>query len=303
MDNDLGDPYADPNFSREPVVKDVEFLTVEGGWGGQLIAASLIKTGVFDLLIVEKVGDFGGIWYWNRYPGAVCDIEAYIYMPLLEELGYIPTKKYARSHDLYDKSLFQTEVLALDWDQSSQQWSATTHRNDRICAKFVATASGLLHNPKLSGIPGIGAFKGHSFHTTRWDYSYTGGDTAGGLDRISDKGIGIIGTGVTSIQAIPHLAEGAKHPYVFQRTPSSIDIRKDGPIDWDEDLINDNLTDILHNLAIFGGPSQGTAAAQNQNKLHLADFHKINPIRARVDGPNFKFPSSPTYNESDFLRY
>lgn len=321
--HDLGDPYADPNFSRAPVDKHVEFLIVGGGWGGQLIAANLIKAGISDLLLVEKAGDFGGVWYWNRYPGAACDTEAYIYMPLLEDLGYMPKEKYAKSQELlqhaqaigkhfglYDKALFQTEVLALDWDEASRRWIATTSRNDRISAKFVATSSGPLHNPKLPGIPGIGTFRGHTFHTTRWDYNYTGGDVTGGLDRIADKRIGIIGTGATSVQAIPHLAKGAKHLYVFQRTPSSIDTRPDGPTDpawadtltpgWqkkrmenfnvivtgghqDEDLVNDNWTDILRNLSVFGGVDQVAAAEDNQDKMQLADFHKMNQIRARVD--------------------
>ncbi|OJD14488.1 hypothetical protein AJ78_05172 [Emergomyces pasteurianus Ep9510] len=329
----LVDQYADPNFKRDPVEKHVEFLIVGGGWGGQLIAANLQKAGISDLLIVEKAGDFGGVWYWNRYPGAACDTEAYIYMPLLEELGYMPTEKYARSKELlkhaqavgkhfglYEKSLFQTEVLALEWNEGTQRWTATTNRNDKITAKFVATSSGPLHNPKLPGIPGIGTFRGHTFHTTRWDYNYTGGDSTGGLDKIGDKRIGIIGTGATSVQAIPHLAEGAGHLYVFQRTPSSIDHRKDGPTDqewakkltpgWqrkrmenfniivtgghqDEDLVNDNWTDILRNLAVYGGPEQETASEAGQERLQLADFNKMNQIRSRID----KFVKDPATAE------
>lgn len=319
----LEDPYADPNFTRDPVVKDAEFLIVGGGWGGQLIAANLIKNGITNFQIIEKAGDFGGVWYWNRYPGAACDTEAYIYMPLLEELGYIPTEKYARAPELlnharrigkhfglYEKALFQTEVLELSWDESSKYWVAKTSRNDQIRARFVATASGPLHNPKLPNIQGIETFKGHSFHTTRWDYNYTGGDTTGGLHKLADKRVGIIGTGATSIQAIPHLAESAKHLYVFQRTPSSVDHRKDGPTDkswfatlkpgWqkrrmenfniivtggqqDEDLVNDNWTDILRNLAVYGGPEQATAVEENKNSMQLADFHKMNQIRARIE--------------------
>ncbi|OJD24844.1 hypothetical protein ACJ73_03792 [Blastomyces percursus] len=180
--------------------KHVEVLIVGGGWGGQLIAANLQKSGISDLLILEKVGNFGG----------VCT-----------GIGDIPKEKYARSKELlehaqaigkhfglYERSLFQTEGLRLEWDEATQRWTATTSCNDKITAKFVATPSGPLYNSKLAGIPGIG-----------------------GLNKIGDKRIGIIRTGATGIQVIPHLAEGAGHLYAFQRTPSSVDHRKDGPTD------------------------------------------------------------------------
>ncbi|KFZ12364.1 hypothetical protein V501_04273 [Pseudogymnoascus sp. VKM F-4519 (FW-2642)] len=317
------DLYADSPSPRDPIKEEVDFLIMGGGWGGLLIAVRLIQMGITNIKIVEKAGDFGGVWYWNRYPGAACDTESYIYMPLLEEMGYIPVEKYAKSPELrkharaigtkfglYDKVLFQTELLALDWDEESKRWAGTTSRNDKIRAKFVATASGPLHNAKVPRIPGLETFKGHSFHTNRWDYAYTGGDTLGNLDKISDKRIGIIGTGATAVQAIPHLAAGAKHLYVFQRTPSSVDVRNNQPTDpkwvdsltpgWqkrrmenfntivtgghaDEDLVGDNWTDIIRKLSVLGGKNQSTASADNATARQLADFQKMDEIRARID--------------------
>ncbi|OBT42741.1 hypothetical protein VE00_06569 [Pseudogymnoascus sp. WSF 3629] len=240
----VDDPYAEPGFCRDPIEEDVEFLVVGGGFGGQLIAARLLESGITNIRIIDKAGDFGGTWYWNRYPGAACDLESYIYMPLLEELNYMPTEKYTRAPELfeharnigkhfglYDKALFQTEVLGLKWDATAHHWIARTNRGDTIRAQFVATASGPLHKPKLPGVPGIETYKGHSFHTSRWDYNYTGGNTTGGLSKLADKSIGIIGTGATAVQSIPHLARGAGHLYVFQRTPSSVDKRLDQPTD------------------------------------------------------------------------
>jgi cyclohexanone monooxygenase len=202
----VDDPYATADTSRDPLEEEVDFLIIGGGFGGLLVAARLREVGITNIRIVDKAADFGGTWYWNRYPGLSCDIESYIYMPLLEELNYIPTEKYAkgseifeyarsvgRHYDLYSKALLQTEVISLNWD--GEVWVANTDRKDCIRARFVATAGGVLHKPKLPGIPGIELFKGQSFHTSRWNWDYTGGNTEGGLDRLKDKRVGVIGTG------------------------------------------------------------------------------------------------------------
>jgi cyclohexanone monooxygenase len=237
------DPHSPP-LVREPISEDIDVAVLGGGFAGLLCAAYLKKAGVDDFRIVELGGDFGGVWYWNRFPGIQCDNESYCYMPLLEELNYIPTKKFADGQEiyehcrrigkhfgLYDSALFSTMVRALRWDDSIERWRISTNHDDDIRARFVVMASGPFHRPKLPGIAGIKDFKGHSFHSSRWDYAYTGGDGTGGLDRLGDKRVALIGTGATGVQVVPFLGRYAKHLYVFQRTPSTVDVRNNTPTD------------------------------------------------------------------------
>jgi cyclohexanone monooxygenase len=321
----IDDPYVEPGFTRAPLTDTVDAAVIGGGFGGLLAAARLREAGVERIRIIEKGGDFGGTWYWNRYPGAQCDIEAYIYLPLLEETGYIPKEKYSfaqeiRDHsrrigehfDLYKDACFQTEIRKLTWLEDEKRWLIETNRDDAMKARFVVMSNGPLNRPKLPGIPGIDRYRGHSFHTSRWDYAYTGGDSAGNLDRLGDKRVAIIGTGATAIQCVPHLGKAAKHLYVFQRTPSSVDVRGNRPTDpewaasltpgWqkrrmdnfnilvsggaqDEDLVSDGWTDIIRNLlsiAAVRGDKPMTMEEINQ-AMELADFRKMNQVRARVD--------------------
>jgi cyclohexanone monooxygenase len=316
------DPYVTQGFTREPLTDEVEAVVIGGGFGGLLAGARLREAGIDDLRVIEKGGDFGGTWYWNRYPGAMCDVESYIYLPLLEEIGYVPKEKYTRApeilahsaaigrkYDLYRDACFQTEVTELRWDEAAARWIVKTNRGDALRARFVVMSNGPLNRPKLPGIPGIESFKGHSFHTSRWDYGYTGGDSNGNLAGLRGKRVGIIGTGATAVQCVPHLGEAAEHLYVFQRTPSSIDVRanRDTDAGWanslrpgwhknrmdnfnilvsggfqEEDLVMDGWTDIIRKLLVMVQQDQG--AAQDVGKtMELADFEKMNQIRARVD--------------------
>ncbi|MBP7704273.1 MAG: NAD(P)/FAD-dependent oxidoreductase [Caulobacter sp.] len=321
------DPYADPTFERPALDDEIEVAIIGGGFSGMLAAARLREAGVDGFRIIEAGGDFGGTWYWNRYPGAQCDIESYCYLPLLEELGYVPKEKYSyvneiyehsqrigKAYGLYDQALFQTRVQKLWWDEGLKRWRIATNRGDDIKARFVIMALGTASRAKLPGIPGLEDFKGHSFHTSRWDYAYTGGDTTGGLTGLADKRVAIIGTGATAIQCVPFLGRYARQLYVFQRTPSSVDRRGNSPTDpdwaaslqpgwqrarrhnfadivegrpFEEDLVNDSWTDIFRSLA-----SGVVEAARRGEKLtprdaakamELADFVKMNKIRARVD--------------------
>ncbi len=298
---------------------------IGGGMAGLIAGARLKEAGIDDVCIIEKGGDFGGTWYWNRYPGAQCDVESYIYLPLLEETGYVPTEKYAHAPEilehcrriashfgLYDNACLSTEVTGVCWDAARSAWIISTNRGDEIAAQFLIMGTGPLHRPKLPGIPGIESFAGHSFHTSRWDYEYTGGDSTGHLDRLRDKRVGIIGTGATAVQVVPHLAEAAAQLYVFQRTPSSIDVRANRPTDpewaasltagWqkdrienftvltsggvaEHDLVMDGWTDIIGRLIVRlreredGNISPETLSAT----MELADFEKMEQIRGRVD--------------------
>ncbi|MFB6813582.1 flavin-containing monooxygenase [Streptomyces sp. NPDC056347] len=232
------DPYTTGPDEREPRRDTVDVAVIGGGFGGILAGAHLRSRGVESIRIVEKGGDFGGTWYWNRYPGIHCDIESHVYLPMLDETGYVPEWKYApgdeirrhavriaRHADLYADALFSTAVTALTWDEASETWIVATDRGDAFRATYVITATGTLTDPKLPGIPGIEAFKGHTFHTSRWDYGYTGGTPEGGMTGLAGKRVGIVGTGATAVQAVPMLAEDAAHLYVFQRTPSTVDVR------------------------------------------------------------------------------
>ena len=340
------DPYTEW-VERDPLHDEVQVAIIGGGFGGLLMGGRLREAGFDDIRVIEKAGDFGGTWYWNRYPGAMCDVESYCYLPLLEELNYIPKHKYsyapeifehskaiARHYDLYKNACLQTGVSDMRWDDTNGRWIIHTDRGDAIRAQFVAMANGPLNRPKLPGIPGITSFKGHTFHTSRWDYDYTGGDSEGNLTGLSDKRVAIIGTGATAVQCIPHLGASAQHLYVFQRTPSSIDVRANRETepafaeqlepgwqqrrmdnfnilvsggDQDEDLVSDGWTEIFRNLT---GIAAKTASRELGRRLssrekgelmELLDFQKMNQVRSRaeaiINDPNTAEALKPWYRQ------
>lgn len=225
--------YLEDVYSAEPVPRgaltdECDVLVVGAGFAGLLLWYKLREAGFENVRFCEKGGDVGGTWYWNRYPGIACDVESYSYLPLLEEMNYIPSMKFAAGFEImeycqkmaekfgfYDKCLFHTTVEKTQWDESTARWTVTTDRGDAMKAKFVVLANGILTTPKLARIDGMSSFKGDSFHTSRWDYN---------ID-LKGKRVGIIGTGATAVQAVPELAKIVKELYVFQRTPSSIDVR------------------------------------------------------------------------------
>ena len=318
------DPYVEPGFTRPALQEELDAVIIGGGFGGLLAAARLQKEGITNIRIIEKAGDFGGTWYWNRYPGAQCDIESYVYLPLLEETGYIPKEKYSfapeifehaqrigKHFNLYERACFQTQVREARWNDEDGRWTITTDRDDVFRARFVIMSSGPLNRPKLPAIPGIEKFKGHTFHTSRWDYDYTGGDTTGGMHKLKDKRVGIIGTGATAIQSVPHLGEHAKQLYVFQRTPSSVDERGNKPTDpewvrtlkpgWqdyrnnnfcsilagipvEEDLVGDKWTSLFKKLSeLLTGKEDSDLSDEGMALMsEIADYQKMNEIRARV---------------------
>ena len=324
----LEDPYVE-KVEREPLFDEVTIAFIGGGFAGLCAGARLKEAGVEDVRIIEGGGDFGGAWYWNRYPGAMCDTAAMVYLPLLEETGHMPTRKYVFADEifahaqrigtqfnLYENALFSTSVSKLEWDETQTRWIIHTDRGDAIRAKFVAMGTGPLQRPKLPGIPGIETFERESFHTSRWNYDYTGGDPTGEpMVNLADKRVGIIGTGATAVQCIPHLARDAGELYVFQRTPSSIDIRNNQPIDpewfdtlepgwqkkWlenfatvqtgglaEEDLVQDGWTDLTRRIIgrvveELKKPGTEPGPALFSRAYELSDDEKMEEIRARVD--------------------
>ena len=322
--NYVDDPYVTGIPVRAPLNDEVDVVIIGGGFGGLISAARLLEGGIGNIRIIEKGGDFGGTWYWNRYPGAACDTESYIYLPLCEELNFVPKEKYthapeilqhchniAQHYDLYNRACLQTQVTGMSWEETQKRWIIKTDRGDAMQARFVIMSNGPLNRPKLPGIPGITDFEGHTFHTSRWDYDYTGGTSEGNLDRLADQRVAIIGTGATAVQCIPHLGASAKSLHVFQRTPSSIDVRANRPTDSDwakslpkgwqkarmenfnaltsgriveEDLVMDGWTEIIRNLISMANYRGKDIDPRDIPKLmEMADFQKMEQIRARVD--------------------
>ncbi|HWS94213.1 MAG TPA: NAD(P)/FAD-dependent oxidoreductase [Mycobacterium sp.] len=309
------DPWVDGDFAREPLTDEIDVAIVGAGFGGLLTGARLRELGVQSVRLIDRAADVGGTWYWNRYPGIACDVESYVYIPLLEELGYIPAEKYAkgseifahcqriaRQYDLYRDACLQTDVHEIRWDPEDSRWVIRTNRGDAMRARFVSMANGYQAKPKLPGIPGLGSFGGQTFHTSRWNYAYTGEK----LENLAGKRVGIIGTGATAIQCVPHLAAAAQQLYVFQRTPSSVDVRANRPTDpqwintlqpgWqrkriqnfqiltaggqaEEDLVADAWTSITRKLPVM----RHDGVASPAREIELADFAKMEEIRARVD--------------------
>jgi cation diffusion facilitator CzcD-associated flavoprotein CzcO len=323
------DPWVDPGFTRVPIIDHTEIIIAGGGFGGLLAGARLHEAGFSDIRIIEEGGDFGGTWYWNRYPGAMCDIEAHVYLPLIEELKYIPKNRYSHApemldlsqkigqhYDLYRKACFQTSIASARWLEDEKKWLIETNRHDRMTANYLVLACGRQSLPKLPGIPGIDTFKGHAFHSSRWDYKYTGGDFYGELTGLSDKRVAVIGTGATALQLVPEVAKWAKELLVFQRTPSSVGVRANKPtgpdyadmtypgwqrarrynfqsiisgIPQDKDAVNDGWT-ALTGAITPPKPDEvarqlGREPTKEELKLlaEIFDYGVMNGLRTRVD--------------------
>ena len=326
-------------LERSPLNDEVDVVVIGGGFGGLIAGARLKNAGIEDVLLIEKGADFGGTWYWNQYPGARCDVESYIYLPLLEEVDSIPSEKYASATEIQEhacaiasrfgldkNACFQTEVKSTRWDADTSRWIVSTDRLDEIKARFVVMASGPLHKLKLPGIAGIDTFSGHMFHTSRWDYDYTGGSPKDDLTGLGDKRVALIGTGATAIQCVSHLGKDSKHLYVFQRTPSSVDFRGNRPTDsdWAEslepgwhkermenfnnlvsgipqevDLVDDCWTDLIGNIADMYRRGAIQPEMDLPEVLEMANFEKMESIRKRVeesvDNPEIAEALKPWY--------
>jgi len=315
----LNDPFAPPAANRPALHDEVDVLIVGAGWSGLLTAARLRRAGVHNFRLVDSAADFGGVWYWNRYPGCRCDVESYIYMPLLEELGYMPTEKYAtsdeirghalsvaRHFDLYPHAVFQTRVEEAKWDDTARRWIVTTDRNDAIRARFLFVGNGPLNYPKLPAIPGVEDFKGHAFHTCRWDYDYTGGSPSTELTKLKDKRVAVIGTGCSGVQVVPPLGQSAGQLYVVQRTPAIVAVRGNRKTEtgWQEtlkpgwhqermanfesvlqgmvrdvDLVDDEWTELWEPPLI----PEGAGPKEIADLVRTMDLAKMEGVRTRVD--------------------
>jgi cyclohexanone monooxygenase len=316
----LRDPYA-PVAAREPVRDEVDAVVVGTGWGGLLAAAHLRKQGIRRIRVVDKAGDVGGVWYWNRYPSVMCDVESYVYLPMLEELGYIPRHRYSYGPEilgyaklmaghfgLYDLALFHTAITGLTWQENTAAWQVCTDRGDDFLARYVVVAHGSFTSLKLPVIEGIGDFGGRLFHSSRWDYDYTGGDTLSPLTKLHDKTVGVVGTGASAIQIVAPLAEASQALYVFQRTPSTVAPRNNAETDpvwaasltpgWQrrrrdnftavtngekvtEDLVQDGWT-VFYQAMLSDDGYGDLTPGQLAERRELLDLEHMEKIRARV---------------------
>jgi cation diffusion facilitator CzcD-associated flavoprotein CzcO len=315
------DPF-NPMVERKPVSDEVDVVVVGGGIAGVLAGANLRKAGIERIRIIDQAGGIGGTWYWNQYPGVMCDVESYIYMPMLEELDYVPSRRYAygeeiRAHldavaerfDLTRDALFHTGVTRAEWIEEEGRWRILTDRGDEVRCTWYVLAVGILNLMKLPTIQGMEDFGGVSFHTARWDYEYTGGGPHAPLDRMSDKVVALLGTGASGIQCLPPLAESAKHVYVFQRTPSAIGVRGNRPTEpdfardfapgWqrsrmdnfqaimlgvpvDDDQVDDGWT---QHYAAINNPlvKKGMSRADIARSAEALDFEVMEEHRRRID--------------------
>ena len=215
---------------------DLDVVVVGAGFAGLYMLHRLRGLG-FSATVLESADDVGGTWYWNRYPGARCDIESidysYSFDPELEAewrwseryatqpeilryLGHVADK-----HDLRRDIRFSTRVVSATWDGTASRWRVRTDRGDEISCRFYVMATGCLSLPKTLDVEGVERFGGPTYYTSRWPHA--------GVD-FSGKRVAVIGTGSSGIQSIPIIAEQAAELVVFQRTPNFSRPAFNGPV-------------------------------------------------------------------------
>ncbi len=338
------DPFAVP-LEREPLVDDVDVVVVGGGFTGLITSSFLHKAGVPLVRVIEKAGGFGGVWYWNRYPGIRCDASSFVYLPLLEDVDTVPSERFvqgdeirehcaalAEKFNLDEAACLQTQVTGMRWDEATSRWLVSTDRGDQIGARFVCLGSGTLDSPTIPHVAGLDQFEGKIFHSSRWDYDYTGGSSQGALTKLSDKRVAVVGTAASAIQFIPHLAENAKELLVVQRTPVMVNPRgnqatdsasyRSLPAGWQQELI-ENFTAVTQisaaqtppvmdliddtTTSLFRGartPSPEVAAAlvdtDPSTRALMVNFASMEKIRAGmaalVDDPDTAEALTPYYH-------
>jgi len=316
------DPFT-PCIDRDPISEDVDVAIIGAGIAGVVLGAKLRDAGITRIRLIDKAGGVGGTWYWNRYPGVYCDVESYLYMPLSEEMDYVPTSRYATGHEirkhldaiahrygLVEDARFHTGVETSAWSEEIGRWVLRTDRGDTIRARYLVHAVGILNLMQLPKIPGMEDFRGPAFHTARWDYALTGGAPDDPhLTKLADQVVGVIGTGASAVQAVPALAASSKHLYVFQRTPSAIGVRDNRPTDtsfreqlgpgWQRERMENfsavmigrdvarDLTDDgwTHHMAKVANPSfaPGTPPDEIMLAAEIFDYGVMEEHRARID--------------------
>ena len=221
---------------RAETATSFDAVIVGAGFAGLYMLHRVRDLG-FSARIYEAASGVGGTWFWNRYPGARCDVESLEYSySFSEELEreWQWTERYASQpeilrylnhvaerFDLKRDIQFDTRVVSAIFDESANRWTVLTDRGDRASAKFCIMATGCLSAAKVPGFEGIEAFRGKTYHTGHWPHEpvdFTG------------QNVGVIGTGSSAIQSIPNIAAQASHLFVFQRTPNFSVPAQNGPL-------------------------------------------------------------------------
>ena len=215
-------------------------LIIGAGFGGIGAAIELRRHGFEDITILDRAPELGGTWWYNTYPGCVCDVPSHLYSfsfaqrrdwsrmcsPHDEILEYL--QGVARDHGVDELVEPNTEVSSVNWDEESRSWTVSSADGRSWEADAVIVATGQLHQPRMPSIPGLEQFAGHSFHSSRWDHDYD----------LRGKRVAVIGTGASAIQFIPHVAEQAAELKVFQRTGNWFMARKNREYpEWFKTLI------------------------------------------------------------------
>ena len=230
-------PGDHPNGAQPNDSGEFDVLVVGAGFAGMYMLHRLRGQGM-SAVVIEAASDVGGTWWWNRYPGARCDIESmdysYSFDPELEQ-DWEWSERYATQpeilryanhvadrYDLRRDIRFDTRVTAASWDDGAQRWTVSTDRGDDLSARVVVMATGCLSTTKEPEVDGIGTFQGPTYHTGRWPHE--------GVDFTGQR-VGVIGTGSSGIQSIPLIAEQAEHLTVFQRTPNFSTPAFNAPLD------------------------------------------------------------------------
>ena len=227
-----------PAYNREHM-PDAHAVIVGAGFAGLYMLHRLRQLGLSARLF--EAGDgVGGTWYWNRYPGARCDVESmdysYSFSDELQQewkwseryasqpeiLTYI--NHVADRFDLRRDVQLSTRVTAATFDEAARRWMITTDRGDRVSARFCIMATGCLSTAQVPAFPGLDSFRGKTYHTGRWPHE--------GVDFTGQR-VGVIGTGSSAIQSIPIIAAQAAHLFVFQRTPNFSVPARNAPLDPD----------------------------------------------------------------------
>ncbi|WP_313808395.1 NAD(P)/FAD-dependent oxidoreductase [Sphingobium sp.] len=279
----------------------LDVVIIGAGFSGIAMAHALSKRPGLRFALLEKGSRPGGTWRDNIYPGCACDIPSHLYSlsfaPKHDWSRMFPTQAeildycddVIRRFDLQRHIRLNSHVVSADWDSDAALWRILLASGDRIAARYLVSAIGVLHHPQYPDIPGIGDFGGQTLHTALWDRSY---DPAG-------KRVAVIGTGASAIQVVPALAGKVEQMTVFQRTPAWIAPRFDRPIEpqMQERLRRSWWYRKWFRLQLFIAHEKRATAFTKQQPAAIAKAEALcqGMIDRQINDPLLKAKLTPTY--------